>query len=129
VIGNGVAGWAPSAGIIFIIVTVVTYLPQIAFFVFLVMGMMEGDHTSVGRDKLRKALGMLLLSYGLNLLAWPLMGIILAGVAGFIIAIPFIIGFGVDTCLCAWWRSSYTQWWVCKVMEENNNQWPAGLKR
>ena len=116
-------------GLIFIIVIVVAYLPQIAFFFFIVKGMQAGDHTSDGRMAFRNALKFLLISYLLNMLGFPLLGLIFAGGVGFFFALPFLIQFAIDTCLVAWWRSNYTEWWVQKVMEENNNQWPAGLKR
>jgi len=92
----------PEAGIVWIIVTAVAYIPQIVFFVFLVQGMMAGDHTSAGRHKFRRAMGMLLLSYGLNMLAWPVLGLIFLEGAGFVLSLPFVIGFGVNCCFCAW---------------------------
>jgi hypothetical protein len=50
------------------------------------------------------------------------------GIVGFFGAIIFLIPTFISLCCVSWWRGSYTKWYVQAVMDENNGQWPQGLK-
>merc|ERR1719183_3032518 len=121
---NGFIMVGEIVAIIGIVVTLIVYLPEIAFYVFLVKYIMGGD-TVKNRRGVVTGMKCLVANAFFGAIAVLLFGGIAAGVGGIILLAFMWIPLVIVGLLLTWWMMTTKDWYHELVKAENGGQIPA----
>ena len=99
-------GSAHWAGYIFMLFVILAWLPIFAMWFFLFQSYRRGPDEIETREQYVKVCKMAMLSYCIQLVSWPLFGLITVGQAGILLAVPALAIFGTLICCAACWLMS-----------------------
>ena len=96
-----------AIAIIFLIFVVGAWIPVFVFWFHLIMACQEGGgKEGKTRERYVRAAQMLITSYTIQAISWPVFLLIIAGGVGFAVSIFPLIEFSILLCCGCWWLSS-----------------------